>query len=248
MKKNVLTIAGLDPSGCAGISADLKTFQAFDVHGLAVVTTITAQNTAGVDGVFAVAPEVIQAQFDSIVSDIEVHAVKIGLLPDADTLRLIADLCRELTNIVVDPILASTTGYQFANEVLMEAYKQSLFPIADVITPNMDEATALSGSKSMKEAAAILQKSGPGNVVITGGDLHAMDLLYDGSEYFEFPGTKISTEDNRGTGCTFSATLAACLAKGENLQTAIVAAKDYISRGLMKSYKVGRGRGTLDAG
>jgi hydroxymethylpyrimidine/phosphomethylpyrimidine kinase len=245
MNKNVLTIAGLDPSGCAGITADLKTFQAFSVHGLAVVTAITAQNTVGVNGVFAVNPEVIRAQFKSIVSDIKIHAVKIGLLPDSDTVRLVADLCRNLTNIVVDPILSSTTGYRFADEALMEAYKRFLFPIADAITPNLDEATVLSGSGSMKEAAAMLHKMGPKNVVITNGDLSATDLLYDGNEYREFPAQKIPTENNRGTGCVFSSILAVHLARGQQLPTAIIAAKEYIAHGLTDSYKIGKGRGTL---
>ena len=246
MDKNVLTIAGLDPSGCAGITADLKTFHAFGVHGLAVVTAITAQNTLGVDGVFAVKAEVIQAQFESIVSDIKIHSVKIGLLPDSDTLRLVADLCKKLTNIVVDPVLSSTTGYRFADEALMEAYTRFLFPIADAITPNLDEATVLSGSGSMKEAAAILHKMGPKNVVITNGDLSATDLLYDGNEYREFSAQKIPTENNRGTGCTFSSIIAVHLAKGLDLSTAVLVAKEYIAQGLLHSYKIGKGKGLLN--
>jgi len=255
MDRNVLTIGGLDPSGCAGVSADLKTFAAWRVHGLCVVTAITAQNTQGVEGVFAVTGEIVRAQLQSIVSDIEVHAVKIGLLPDVAALKLVVALCKEyqLTNIVVDPVLRSTTGYDFADEKMIDTCWRSLFPIADVITPNLDEASLLSRMKvedvsTMKSAAAKLHEIGARSVVITGGHLKGppIDVFFDGKEYREFEGSRIVSENTRGTGCTFSSILAVHLARNQDLPTAVIAAKEYIARALTPSWRLGKGKGPLN--
>lgn len=255
MDKNVLTIAGLDPSGCSGIAADLRAFAAFGAHGMSVVTAITAQNTLQVDGVFAVSADVIRAQLHSIVSDIEVHAVKIGLLPDVTTITLVALLCKEfrLTNIVVDPILRSTTGFEFADSAMVQSYKQLILPIADVMTPNLEEASALSGSAaadvaSMKSAARALRDCGAKNVIITGGHLQAsaLDIFYDGQEFHEFDAAKIASNNTRGLGCTFSSIIAVHLARGQSIPAGILAAKKYVAEGIALEWKLGKGKGPLN--
>src|SRR3990172_534946 len=133
MNKNVLTIAGFDPSGCAGLVTDLKTLMAWRMYGIGVITAITAQNTQRVDSVYPAPLEVIGSQLESIVADIQIHAVKIGMMPNAQTLDLVAELCKEfhLPNIVVDPVLRSSTGYQFADDKMIAAYKEKLFPLAE---------------------------------------------------------------------------------------------------------------------
>jgi hydroxymethylpyrimidine/phosphomethylpyrimidine kinase len=255
MDKTVLTIAGFDPSGCAGIAADIKTFQAWNVHGVAVITTVTAQNTRLVSGVYPVIPEIIQSQFDSILSDIEIHAVKIGLLTKPTVVKLVASLCMrsKLSNIVVDPIVTSTTGYEFADDRAIESYKENLFPIADVITPNISEASQFAGMPvkdvpSMKEAAVRLKEYGPGNVVITGGHLEteAVDVWYDGARVETFTAPKVIDANVRGLGCAFSSILALHLARKLDLHTAIPAAKSYIARAMLHPYKIGKGKGPLN--
>jgi hydroxymethylpyrimidine/phosphomethylpyrimidine kinase len=254
MDKTLLTIAGFDPSGCAGIAADLKTFQAWDVYGVAVITTITAQNTQQVSGVYPVTPETIQSQFESIVSDIEIHAVKIGLLTKSTILELVVSLFRryELSNIVVDPVLTSTTGYEFADVALIESYKEKLFPIADVITPNISEASVFAGMEvndviSMKEAAVELHNYAPKNVVITGGHLQteAVDVWYDGARHETFVAPKVMNANFRGLGCTFSSILAIHLARKMDLSTAIPSAKSYMARAMSHPIKIGKGKGPL---
>ena len=234
MNRNILTIAGFDPSGCAGVAADLKTFQAWDAYGVAVITSITAQNTQRVSAVYPIALEAIESQFESIVSDIEIHAVKIGLLTKSTILELVVSLCKhhQLSNIVVDPILTSTTGYQFSDADVIESYKEKLFPIADIITPNIEEASVFAEIKvkdvvSMKEAAIRLQKYGAKNVVITGGHLEteAVDVWYDGGQHKLFAAPKVAN-NFRGLGCTFSSILAIHLARKMDLSTAIYSAKD----------------------
>ena len=255
MNRNVLAIGGLDPSGCAGIAADLKTIMAWDAYGLAVVTVVTAQNTQRVTGVFPVSNDAIRAQFESIVSDIEVHAVKVGLLADASVLNVVAELLREarLTNIVVDPVLRSTTGFSFGDEKLLRAYKDSLFPLADVITPNLDEASAWTGMEfhdveSMKKATVNLHQMGPKNIVITGGHLQgdASDVFYDGARTQVFAGPKIPNANARGLGCTFASVLAVHLARNQSIPVAIESAKSYIAKAMAHPYQIGKGRGPLD--
>ncbi|MCI0412162.1 bifunctional hydroxymethylpyrimidine kinase/phosphomethylpyrimidine kinase [bacterium] len=254
MDKNILTIAGFDPSGCAGVAADLKTFQAWGVYGVAVITAITAQNTQRVSRVYPVSTDLIQAQFESILSDIEIHAVKIGLLTESTILELVVSLCKrfQLTNIVVDPVLRSTTGFDFANPAIVTAYKEKLFPASDIITPNLDEASVFAEMEvkdvvSMKEASIRLHRYGAKNVVITGGHLEneAVDVWYDGTRHEIFVAPKVMAQ-SRGLGCTFSSILAVHLARNMELSTAIPAAKDYIARAMAHPFKIGRGRGPLN--
>ncbi len=257
MDNNILTIAGFDPSGCAGVAADLKTFQAWGVYGVAVITTITAQNTQEVTGVYPVNLDIIQSQFEAIISDIEIHAVKIGLLTESTILELVVSLCEKfkLTNIVVDPVLRSTTGFEFTRSPVIAGYKEKLFPIADIITPNIDEASVFAEMEvkdvdSMKGAAVKLHTCGAKNVVITGGHLEAdaVDVLYDGAQHEIFTAKRVVNASARGLGCTFSSVLAVHLARNLGISIAIPAAKDYIARAMSHSFKIGKGRGPLNYG
>jgi hydroxymethylpyrimidine/phosphomethylpyrimidine kinase len=255
MIKNVLSIAGFDPSGCAGILADLKTLMAWRGYGIGVVTAITSQNTQKVENVYPVPMEVIGSQLEVLVDDIEIHAVKIGLLPNAKTIELVAELIKsfKLPNIVIDPVLTSTTGYQFADEKMITAYREKLFPLAEAITPNLEEASVFTRQKvsdvtSMKEAVEVLFQMGPKNVVITGGHLEnrAMDVLFDGTRATVFDAPKIMNAHVRGLGCTFSSIMALHLAKKVKLHQAIDPAKKYIARAMVHPFKIGRGRGPLN--
>jgi hydroxymethylpyrimidine/phosphomethylpyrimidine kinase len=252
--KHVLSIAGFDPSGCAGIAVDLKTFLSWNVHGLGVITAITAQNTQRVSKVYPVPANAIRSQLEAIASDIEIHAVKIGLLPDASAVELIASLCEEfkLTNIIVDPVLRSSTGFSFADQEVISLYEKKLFPIADVITPNIDEASIFSGMdietvEDMKSASQKLQQFGARRVVITGGHLQGnpTDVLYDGVRHEVFDSRRIAAQA-RGLGCTFSSILAIHLARNQPLAAGIESAKNHIGRALSGTYKIGKGRGPLN--
>jgi hydroxymethylpyrimidine/phosphomethylpyrimidine kinase len=255
MNRNILVIAGLDPSACAGVIVDLKTLMAWRMYGVAVVTALTSQNTQRVDSVYPVPMEVIGSQLESIVGDIEIHAVKIGLMPNAKTIELITELLRtfKLTNIVVDPIFKSSTGYQFADDKMIQAYKEKLFPLAEAVTPNLNEASILAGMDvhdvaTMKEASSKIHQLGPKNVVITGGHLdnRAQDVLYDGVRHTVFDAPKLATNHSRGLGCTFSTILALHLAKKTKIATAIDPAKKYLARAMQHPFKIGTGNGPIN--
>lgn len=250
MNRNVLTIGGLDPSACAGVLVDLKTFAAWKVYGLTVITAITAQNTQRVEAVYPVPLEVIGAQLEALVNDIEIHAVKIGMLPSAKSAELTAELLHifHLTNIVVDPVFRSSTGYQFADEKTIAVYRERLIPMADVVTPNLDEASVLAQLEvhdiaGMKQAAEKILQMGAKQVVITGGHLEgrAMDVLYDGIKHTIYDAPKISSPNSRGTGCTFASILAVHLARKLKIHSAIDPAKKYIARALVHPFKIGKG-------
>lgn len=255
MNRNVLVIGGLDPSACSGVVADLRTLMAWRMYGMVVATAITAQNTERVDGVYPVPMEVIGSQLESIVNDIEVHAVKIGLLPNAKTLELVVELLRtfQLTaNIVVDPIFKASNGFPLADEKTIQAYKEKLFPMAEAVTPNLDEASALSGIAvqdvgTMKEAAERIYRLGPRNVVITGGHLkdRAMDIHYDGLKHSVFDAPRVASNHTGGLGDTFATILAVHLARKQKVVTGIDPAKKYIVRALVHPFKIGKGNGPI---
>jgi hydroxymethylpyrimidine/phosphomethylpyrimidine kinase len=255
MNRNILVIAGLDPSACAGVVVDLKTLMAWRMYGVAVVTALTSQNTQRVDSVYPVPMEVIGSQLESIVGDIEIHAVKVGLMPNAKTIELITELFRtfKLTNIVVDPIFKSSTGYQFSDDKMIQAYKEKLFPLAEAVTPNLHEASILAGMDvhdvaTMKEASGKIHQLGPKNVVITGGHLdnRAQDVHYDGVRHTVFDAPKLATNHSRGLGCTFSTILALHLAKKTKIATAIDPAKKYLARAMVHPFKIGTGNGPIN--
>lgn len=251
----VLAIAGLDPSGGAGISADLKTIAAYRQHGAAVVTSITAQNTLGIQAIYDLPMEFVAQQIESVVSDLEVHAVKIGMLGTARTVSLMASLIESLRliNVVVDPVLRSTTGTPLMEKSGIGTMREHLLPKVDVLTPNIEEAAILTGLSvndlaSMKEAARAIHRMGARNVVVTGGHLggRAIDVLYDGSRAAVFDSTKILTNNTHGIGCTFSTAIACQLARGVNIAEAVDGAKRYIARAVSHSSRIGKGSGPLN--
>eukprot|EP00873_Tetraselmis_striata_P014891 jgi/Tetstr1/435155/TSEL_002612.t1 len=250
-----LTIAGSDSGGGAGIQADLKAFLANGVFGMSAITALTAQNTQGVQGVFAVEPAFVTQQMDSVLGDIGAGAVKTGMLPSADVIRAVAAALKRhgAPALVVDPVLISTSGDSLAEDGVGAVMISDLFPLATIITPNMDEASVLLGGRpvttmeEMKKAAAELHKFGPQYVLLKGGHLKgstAVDVLYDGHEYREYANQFIPTGNTHGTGCTLAAAIAAELAKGASPPAAVARAKGYLSQALARSATLCIGNGS----
>ena len=223
--RKVLTIAGSDSGGGAGIQADLKTFAALGAYGMSAVTAITAQNTLGVTAVQEVSLDVIEAQIDAVVDDIGVDAVKTGMLSSPEIVRLVARKAGEhgFDRLVVDPVMVAATGARLLRESAVEAVRRDLIPTATVVTPNTFEAEVLTGLKvttkaQMKEAARAIHALGPRYVVVKGGHVQgsdqSTDLLFDGRDFVEYPARRIETTSTHGTGCTFASAIAAGLARG----------------------------------
>jgi hydroxymethylpyrimidine/phosphomethylpyrimidine kinase len=255
---NLLSIAGLDPSGGAGIAADLKTFAALSCHGMAVVTAITVQNTQRVFDIHCPPPELLAAQIDAIFADIDVAAVKIGMLGSVAIVDAVAARLsvHRPPFIVLDPVLTATSGDTLAGEGVAEAIIRHLLPLATLITPNLSETAALASQAALhnpehlREAAARLHALGGRAILITGGDAEgetSVDLLFDGGETKNFSAPRIATRSTHGTGCTLSSAIAAYLAHGLPLVEAIAEAKAYVSAALAAAYRldVGRGRGPV---
>jgi hydroxymethylpyrimidine/phosphomethylpyrimidine kinase len=247
-----LTIAGSDSGGGAGIQADLKAFAAAGVHGTSAITAITAQNTVGVDAIFPIPPEVIVAQVRSVVSDIGVNAVKVGMLGTAETTEAVAEALGLVGDVpvVVDPVMVSESGAALLDESAREALVGLILPLASVVTPNLPEARVLADmgeGASPGELAAAIRRLGPAAVIVTGGHAEGTDLLDDGSAQFPIPGPVHPDGAAHGSGCTHSSTLAALLACGLSLREAAVMARDRagdaVARGLRD---VGRGPGPVD--
>ena len=248
--RKALTIAGSDSGAGAGIQADLKTFAAHGVYGTSAITAITAQNTIGVTAVLAVNPKLVGAQIDAIIADIGAHAVKTGMLANTAIIDLVVKKIREhrLKNIVVDPVMVATSGDLLIEKSAVAALRSKLIPLATVVTPNIPEAEVLTGMKlrsaeEIKEAAKRIVKMGAKTVLIKGGHLKgsAMDLFYDGKKFTALYAPRIVTKNTHGTGCTLSAAIAANLAKGEKIETAVANAKRYITDALRHSYRIGSG-------
>lgn len=256
--QSVLAIAGSDPSGGAGVQADLKTYAALGVYGMAAITALTAQNTVGVAGVHAVPPEFIALQIDAVVSDIPPDAVKTGMLASADIVRVVADKAREhnFRNLVVDPVMVAKSGDSLLAEDAVRAVRDELLPLATVVTPNLPEAAALLGRpvdslEAMREAARAIHSLGAANVVVKGGHLEGetlIDILFDGERLHEFSGPQVQTRNTHGTGCTFSSAIAAYLALGETVPEAVRKAKDYLTGALQHAYDTGKGHGSVNHG
>jgi len=251
-----LTIAGSDSGGGAGIQADLKTFSAFGVYGMSVLTAITAQNTVGVQGVETLTPAFISMQFESVVSDIGVDALKTGMLGTADAVTAVAAMIANagLTNLVVDPVMVAKSGDHLLAEDAVHALRTRLLPLALVITPNVPEAETLVGGPiqtvdDMKEAARRLHDFGPRWIVVKGGHMGGetvTDLLYDGTGFQLLDTPRIDTVHTHGTGCTFSAAMVACLAKGQSVPDAFAAAKRYTHAAIAAAPGLGHGHGPLN--
>lgn len=261
MKKipNVLTIAGSDSGGGAGIQADLKTFTAHHVYGMSVITALTAQNTLGVQGIYPVEPSFIKQQMTSVFDDISIDAIKIGMLASSDIINVLATALKLHLNIpiVLDPVIVATSGDKLLADDAYTTLIEKLFPLAFVITPNRKETEILAKMSintvdDMKKAAGKLHKLGPKYVVVKGGDLHnikeAIDVLFDGNTFMLFSHKKINTKNTHGTGCTFSSAIAANLAKREDIYQAVKKAKQYISHAIETSdiLRVGHGHGPVN--
>ena len=244
-----LTIAGSDSGGGAGIAADLKTFAAFGVHGLCVVTAVTAQNTQGVDAIFELPPEFVTKQLDTIMRDFNVKWAKTGMLGSADIIRAVeSGIKRHNLRVVVDPVMASATGAPLIQENAIEALV-ALLKCAELVTPNVPEAEMLSGIKikskaDMRRAARAIAKLGPRAVLIKGGHLKGreiVDILYIGKKFTEFKGSRITEEQIHGTGCSLASAITAELAKGSNVEKAVSKARDFIAEAIKCRLDVGKG-------
>jgi hydroxymethylpyrimidine/phosphomethylpyrimidine kinase len=251
-----LTIAGSDSGGGAGIQADLKTFTAFEVYGLSVLTAVTAQNTLGVHGVQVLPPDFVALQIRAVLSDIGADAAKTGMLATGEIVAVVAREVKafQLTNLVVDPVMVSATGHPLLDEDAVEAMKALLFPLAKVVTPNLDEAAILWGEKiedvsGMQEAARAIKALGPQYVLVKGGHLRGptvSDVLFDGTRVEIWESPKIPTENTHGSGCTLSAAIAAGLAKGQPVKAAVEAARRYIHAAIASGLRIGKGKGPVN--
>lgn len=245
-----LTIAGSDSGAGAGIQADLKTFAALGVYGTSVITAITAQNTKGVTQILELAPGLVAAQIDAVIEDIGTHALKTGMLANSAIIEVVAEKIQEhrLQNLVVDPVMVAKSGDLLLREEAIEAMRSKLLPLATIVTPNLPEAEQLTGMKcsrvkEIKEAARRIIAMGAKSVVIKGGHRKgpATDLFYDGKKFRQLTSPRIRTTNTHGTGCTFSAAIAANLARGEKLENAVAQAKQYVTQAIRKGFAIGSG-------
>lgn len=248
--RKALTIAGSDSGGGAGIQADLKTFAALGVYGTSALTAITAQNTVGVTQIYELSPKLVGAQIDAIIADIGAHAVKTGMLATEAIIAAIAEKIRvhRLKNLVVDPVMVATSGDLLIKKSAVAALRSELIPLATVVTPNIPEAEVLTGLKiraggDIEKAARRMIEMGARAVVIKGGHLKgpAVDLFFNGKTARVLVAPRIRTKNTHGTGCTFSAAIAAYLAQGKNLENAVRAAKKYITEAIRSGFPVGAG-------
>ncbi len=252
--KTALTIAGSDSSGGAGIQADIKTMTTLGVYAMSVITALTAQNTTGVLGIEEVNDEFVGKQLDAVFTDIRPDAVKIGMVSDSKIIDIISTklLKFKADNIVVDPVMVSTSGVRLINEDAIDTLKKKLLPIAKVITPNIPEAEILAdmeikNEKDMEKAAKIISETYDCNVLLKGGHSinDANDLLYMNGEGKWFMGKRVNNPNTHGTGCTLSSAICSGLAKGESLEEAVKHAKEYIINCLKVGLDLGKGSGPL---
>ncbi len=250
----VLTIAGSDSSGGAGIQADLKTFSALGAFGMSAITALTAQNTVGVHGVVGVSPDFVALQIRSVVTDVGVDAVKTGMLANAAIVSAVAQTLKDLEvrNIVVDPVMVAKSGDPLLEKEAVESLLDELFPLATMVTPNLHEAQAMVGfpvedADAMRKAAQTIHGYGPRYVLVKGGHLEGrpMDLLYDGKSFREFSNRRYDTPHTHGTGCTFASAIAACLARQMSVEEAVAEAKHYITGAIARGLPLGRGHGPV---
>ncbi|MBV6519600.1 MAG: bifunctional hydroxymethylpyrimidine kinase/phosphomethylpyrimidine kinase [Candidatus Brocadia sp.] len=259
----VLSIAGSDTSGGAGIQADIKTITALGCYATTVVTALTAQNSLGVHSIFEVPASFVGEQIDAVMTDIGTDAVKTGMLMNKDVVEVVCSKVREykIERLVVDPVILSKNGRRLLTADAVRVVTVQLFPLALLVTPNIPEATDITGLpiKSIsdaEEAARSIYQLGPAYVLIKGG--HAkrswdrqgkdkvIDIVYDGKGFEYIEGDYIRTDNTHGTGCTYASAIAAFLAKGNGLVDAVVQAKEFVTTAIQKSFELGRGYGTLD--
>lgn len=250
--KKVLTIAGSDCSGGAGIQADLKTFSAHGVFGMSVIVSVVAENTCRVIDIQDISPEIILKQMEAVFEDIEVDAVKIGMLSGRDCMMAVSEGLKKYKprNIVIDPVMLAKGGHALMQENALELFISELIPFADMLTPNIPEAEALTGMSirtvvDMKKSAEIMYSMGSKSVLVKGGHLKgdAEDILFDGKSFYSFSTKRIDTKNTHGTGCTFSSAIASNLALELDFYTAVRAAKDYVTMAIEHSLEIGKGHG-----
>ena len=252
--KTALTIGGSDPTGGAGIQADLKTFKSFGVYGLSIPTALTAQNTNGVTGIYDLPSGFFSNQLDTLLKDIKPDALKTGMLSSSEIIKIIAEKIKQysLKNLVVDPVTVSSTGVPLVNDNALEFMKDYLFPLAKVITPNIYEASLFTGiniqdEEDMKKAAIKLKGFGSETVIITGGHLErqTIDLLLYEGEFLSLQREKIEGQYH-GTGCVFSSAITACLAFGYDVRETSVKANEFVWKAIKSAFSIGKGMKILD--
>ena len=250
----VLTIAGSDSGGGAGIQADLKTFSALGVFGMSVLTAITAQNTVAVTAVHEVPTDVVAAQIDAVISDIGADVVKTGMLASSDLIRVVAAKVREyrLERFIVDPVMVAKSGDHLLREEAVAALRDELLPLALVVTPNLPEAEVLVGRPirtldEMREAGREIVQLGARAALVKGGHLDGdpVDILCAGDRVVELPARRVHTRNTHGTGCTYASAIAAHLARGESVEDAVSQAKVYLTAAIERAYSVGHGHGPV---
>ncbi len=253
--KIALTIGGSDPTGGAGIQADLKTFKSFGVYGLSSPTALTAQNTNGVTEIYTLPPGFFSEQLDTLLKDIQPDAVKTGMLGSSEIIRIIAEKIKQysLKNLIIDPVTVSSTGVSLVDDKALEILRDYLFPLARVITPNIYETSLFTGIniqdvEDMKKAAVKLKEFGPEAVIITGGHLEnyqTIDLLLNEGEFLSLRREKIEGEYH-GTGCVFSSAITACLSLGYDIREATVKANEFVWQAIKSATSIGKGMKILD--
>lgn len=250
--KKVLTIAGSDCSGGAGIQADLKTFSAHGVFGMSVIVSVVAENTSRVIDIQDVTPDMIEKQIDAVFEDIEVDAVKIGMLSQPACMMAVAKKLRQYhpANVVIDPVMYAKNGCPLMEPDAIDTLIAEIIPLADLLTPNIPEAEKISGLQinnvaEMEQAAKKIYEMGAKSVLVKGGHAlgDALDVLYDGDQYIHFSAERIDTKNTHGTGCTYSSAIASTLALGMDLQGAVKHGKDYVTTAIRHSLSIGKGCG-----
>lgn len=252
--KTALTIAGTDPTGGAGIHADLKTFQELQTYGMSVITSVVAQNTTGVQMIEHVSLEMIQAQLDAVFSDVPVHAIKTGMIANQDMMELVYKSIKDKDiPYVMDPVMVATSGDTLISENARDYLRDHLLPLTTIVTPNLPEAEFLTGKKinsldDMQAAAeTIVHEYGAGAALVKGGHLSAdedaTDFLYDGKTMQTYSEKRIDTKNTHGTGCTYSAAITGYLAKGLSLHEAVQKGKQFVTAAIRESIDIGAGSG-----
>jgi hydroxymethylpyrimidine/phosphomethylpyrimidine kinase len=254
--RTALTIAGSDPSGGAGLQADLKTFSELRVYGMAVVTAITVQNTLGVSDVGEVSTRLVEEQLASLLSDIPPDATKTGMLLTAGVVRAVAEKAKQfqVRNLVVDPVMISSSGTRLMQPDAVTAFQRDLLPLAFLVTPNIDEASELTQKSirtiaEMEQAARSIHDMGAKNVLIKGGHLEddeVTDVLFDGREIVNFRAPRVPAQHTHGTGCVLSAAITAHLALGRPLKEAVDLGKQFVTKAIRNGLQIGGGIGPCD--
>ena len=250
--KKVLTIAGSDCSGGAGIQADLKTFSAHGVFGMSVIVSVVAENTFHVIDMQDISPDIIEKQIDAVFEDIGVDAVKVGMLSQPECMKAVAKKLKQYkpNNVVIDPVMYAKNGCPLMNPNSIDTLIKEIIPLAGVLTPNIPEAEKIaemkiSSVKDMEEAAKIICAMGAESVLVKGGHAvgDAIDVLYDGEKFYHFAAERINTKNTHGTGCTYSSAIASNLALGCKLEEAVKEAKEYVTTAIKHSLAIGKGCG-----